>query len=131
MGEDLMYLIDTNILIYHINKNIPKNSRSKLRQIFKNHFNISVITKMEFLGFKSHTEKSFKKSSKFLEHADVIGLDDEIVENVISLKRNKIMKLPDAIIAATAKNNNWTLVTRNERDFRSTGLNTYNPFSED
>jgi predicted nucleic acid-binding protein len=86
---------------------------------------------MEFLGFKSHTEKSFKKSSKFLEHADVIGLDDEIVENVISLKRNKIMKLPDAIIAATAKNNNWTLVTRNERDFRSTGLNTYNPFSED
>ncbi len=125
-----MYLIDTNILVYHINKNIPQNTRLKLRQIFKNYFNISVLTKMEFLGFKKHTEKSFKKSTKFLENADIIGLDDEIVDIVISLKRNKKMKLPDAIIAATAKKNDLTLVTRNEKDFKGTGLNIYNPFSE-
>jgi predicted nucleic acid-binding protein len=70
-----MYLIDTNILIYHINEDIPQGSRSELKQIFKDHFNISVITKMEFLGFKKHTEKSFKESSKFLENADVISGD--------------------------------------------------------
>jgi len=125
-----MYLLDTNILIYHINKNIPENSRSKLRLIFQNHFNISVVSKMEFLGFKKHTGKSFKKSKKFLEHAEVIGLDDEVVDKVISLKRNKNMKLPDAIIAATALTNKWTLVTRNEKDFKNTGLDIYNPFSE-
>jgi predicted nucleic acid-binding protein len=125
-----MYLIDTNILIYHINKNIPRNSRSKLRQIFKNHFNISVITKMEFLGFKRHTEKSFKKSNKFLENAEIIGLDNEIVDIVISLRRKKNIKLPDAIIAATAKKNNLMLVTRNEVDFNDTELNIYNPFSQ-
>ena len=124
-----MYLIDTNILIYHINKNIPGNSRLRLRQIFQHYFNISVITKMEFLGFKRHTEKSFRKSSKFLEHASIIDLDDEIVDIVISLKRNKSMKLPDAIIAATAIRKRWTLVTRNESDFRNINLDIYNPFS--
>ena len=85
---------------------------------------------MEFLGFKKHTEKSFQKSSKFLEHAEIIGIDDEIVENVIALRRKKKMKLPDAIIAATAMKNNWTLITRNEDDFKDTGLIVYNPFSE-
>ena len=39
------------------------------------------------------------------------------------------MKLPDAIIAATALNNNWTLVTRNEKDFKNINLDIYNPFS--
>jgi predicted nucleic acid-binding protein len=123
-----MYLIDTNILIYHINEDIPPGSRSELKQIFKDHFNISVITKMEFLGFKKHTEKSFKESSKFLENADVIGLDDEIVDIVISLKREINIKLPDAIIAATAKKNQWTVVTRNDKDFEGTELKIYNPF---
>jgi len=101
----------------------------RLRQIFLNYFNISVITKMEFLGFKKHTERSFSKSSKFLEHASIIDLDDEIVDIVISLKRNKNMKLPDAIIAATAIKNSWILVTRNGSDFRNINLDIYNPFS--
>ena len=62
-----MFLIDTNVLIYHINKNIPEGSRQKLRQILQNHFNISIITKMEFLGFRKHTEKSYEQAKRFLE----------------------------------------------------------------
>jgi len=62
-----MYLIDSNILVYYMNKNIPVDEQRKLRQIFIDFFNISVITKMEFLGFKMHTEKSFKESIRFLE----------------------------------------------------------------
>jgi len=124
-----VYLIDTNILIYHINNDIPEDSRSTLRRILIEQFNISIITKMEFLGFKKHTERSFKKSKEFLDNAEIIGLDDEIVELVISLNRNKQMKLPDAIIAATAKVNNWKLVTRNDKDFKGIGLEIYNPFS--
>ena len=124
-----MFLIDTNVLIYHINKNIPEGSRQKLRQIFQNHFNISIITKMEFLGFKKHTEKSYEQAKRFLEYAAIIDLDEEIVDTVISLKRKMSIKLPDAIIAATALRNNWTLVTRNDKDFQDTGLDLYNPFS--
>jgi predicted nucleic acid-binding protein len=125
-----MYLLDTNILIYHLNKSIPVQSIEKIRQILKNHFNISIISKMELLGFRRHSPQSYKKSESFLENAVIIGLDDEIVDTVIQLRRNKSIKLPDAIIAATAKVNQWTLVTRNENDFSGIELTILNPFAE-
>ena len=125
-----MYLLDTNILIYHLNKSIPVQSIEKIRQILKNHFNISIISKMELLGFRRHSPQSYKKSESFLENAVIIGLDDEIVDTVIQLRRNKRIKLPDAIIAATARVNQWTLVTRNENDFSGIELTILNPFAE-
>lgn len=84
---------------------------------------------MEFLGFKKHTESSFKESSQFISNAEISGIDDEIVDLVISLRRNWGMKLPDAIIAATAKKHKWTIVTRNEKDFKDNELEILNPFS--
>jgi len=125
-----MYLLDTNILIYHLNRSIPVQSIEKIRQILKNHFNISIISKMELLGFRRHSPQSYKKSESFLENAAIIGLDDEIVDTVIQLRRNKGIKLPDAIIAATARVNHWTLVTRNENDFSGIELTILNPFAE-
>ncbi len=124
-----MYLIDTNILIYHINESIPDQSKLKIRDIFLNNFNISVVTKMEFLGFKGHTDKSFEQSKSFMNHASVYPVDNHIVETVIDLKRNYSIKLPDAIIAATAMYYNLILVTRNDSDFKNLNLTLYNPFS--
>jgi predicted nucleic acid-binding protein len=66
-----------------------------------------------------------------LENAEIIGLDDEIVDTVIQLRRNKSIKLPDAIIAATAMVNQWTLVTRNENDFSGIELTILNPYAEE
>ena len=125
-----MYLLDTNILIYHLNKSIPAHSIEKIRQILKDHFNISIISKMELLGFRRHSPQSYKETESFLENAEIIGLDDEIVDTVIQLRRNKSIKLPDAIIAATARVYQWTLVTRNESDFSGIGLTILNPFAE-
>jgi predicted nucleic acid-binding protein len=125
-----MYLLDTNILIYHLNRSIPVQSIEEIRQILKNHFNISIISKMELLGFRRHSPQSYKESESFLENAEIIGLDDEIVDTVIQLRRNKSLKLPDAIIAATATVNQWTLVTRNENDFSGIELTILNPFAE-
>ena len=36
--------------------------------------------------------------------------------------------LPDAMIAATALNNRLTVMTRNEREFRNTGVSVLNPW---
>jgi len=126
----MIYLIDTNILIYHFNGNIPDKSASKINKIFKEDFNISVITKMEFLGFRKHTKESFKKAKKFLEYCNVIELDDDIVNLVIDIRRNYSVKLPDAIIAATAIFKNYTLVTRNTKDFEELEISIYNPFDD-
>jgi predicted nucleic acid-binding protein len=97
-----MYLVDTNIIIYHLSNSIPKPAHRKLREIFKRHFNISVITKMEVLGFRKHTDISFSTAQQFLGYAKVLELNEPIVETVIALRRAHKTKLPDAIIAATA-----------------------------
>ena len=124
-----MYLIDTNIIIYHLSNGIPKTAHRKMREIFKRHFNISVITKMEVLGFRKHTNTSFSTAQQFLGYAKVLELNEPIIETVIALRRVHKIKLPDAIIAATALRHDLILITRNTHDFDGIGIKTYNPFA--
>ncbi|WP_240922859.1 type II toxin-antitoxin system VapC family toxin [Thermococcus sp. Bubb.Bath] len=127
MGEG--FLIDTNILIYYLADAIPTEEIPKIEKILKESFNISIITKIEFLGWKGHTPEGFEKSKEFISFAHVIPLTDDIAELAIELRRRKSIKLPDAVIAATALKYGYTLVTRNVRDFEGIGgLRIYNPF---
>ena len=126
-----MYLIDTNILIYHFNDDIPEESIQKMDTIFKAHFNISIISKMEFLGFRKHTSNSFIKAKKFIKKSRSFSINDDIVDSVIDIRRENKIKLPDAIIASTALEEELTLVTRNVCDFEDIEeLEIYNPFEE-
>ncbi|NJF26064.1 type II toxin-antitoxin system VapC family toxin [Thermococcus sp. Bubb.Bath] len=122
-------MIDTNILIYYLADAIPTEEIPKIEKILKESFNISIITKIEFLGWKGHTPEGFEKSKEFISFAHVIPLTDDIAELAIELRRRKSIKLPDAVIAATALKYGYTLVTRNVRDFEGIGgLRIYNPF---
>jgi predicted nucleic acid-binding protein len=60
-----------------------------------------------------------------------LPMTDLVVEKTISLKRTLKIKLPDAVIAATAIVNNLTLISRNDEDFRKiSGLKYLNPFTD-
>ncbi len=123
------YLIDTNILIYYFANQIPKKEISKIEVIFEGSFNVSIITKIEFLGWNKHTENGFLKSKEFINNANVFNINDEISDSTIEIRRETNVKLPDAIISATALYNNLILITRNEKDFeRVKNLEIYNPF---
>ncbi|WP_048150090.1 type II toxin-antitoxin system VapC family toxin [Thermococcus sp. AM4] len=129
MGEG--FLIDTNILIYYLADAIPEEELSKVEEILRKSFNISIITKIEFLGWKGHTPEGFEKSKEFISFANIIPLTDEIADVAIELRRKVSIKLPDAVIAATALVHNLTLVTRNVKDFEKIeGLRIYNPFEK-
>jgi len=52
----------------------------------------------------------------------VYYLDDDIAEETIVIRQKYKIKMPDAVIAATALINNLTLVTANSRDFENTGV---------
>lgn len=125
-----MYLVDTNILIYHFSDSIPEPGKQRLEQIFVEQFNISIITKMEFLGFRQHTDESYRKAVQFLAYSNCISIDELIVDKVVELRRKHSVKLPDAIIAATALVRNLCLVTRNAGDFNGMGVPVYNPFEK-
>lgn len=64
------YLVDTNILIYHI-----KGSQTTADFLggltVKQSFNISILTKIEFLGWNKHTPEGFEKCKHLIEAANV------------------------------------------------------------
>jgi predicted nucleic acid-binding protein len=123
------YLIDTNILIYYFNDTLPNDSISLIDNLFDTSFNISVITKIEFLGWSGYRGQTFKKAMQILDYAQIYNLNDEIVDKTIGLKRKTKIKTPDAIIAATCLVYKFGLITRNSSDFIGINrLNILNPF---
>jgi len=124
------FLIDTNILIYYLDGKMPPDVRDFTAQVLATSFVISVITKIEFLGWPRFSDGDHVSARKFLEEAEVLSLTADIVEETIRLKRSESIKLPDAVIAATCLLQNFTLLTRNQSDFQSiTDLKVHNPFS--
>lgn len=54
---------------------------------------------------------------KFIDAANIYYVDNQIVEKTISIRKTKKIKLPDALLAATAIIYGFTLLTRNVDDF--------------
>ena len=129
MGKDMKYLLDTNILIYYIANKIPQKELSTIEKILEEDFNISIITKIEFLGWKYYDYETFLNAKEFINLANIIPLNNEIAEIAIKLRRKYNLKLGDAVIAATSLFHDLTLVTRNEKDFKKVKeIKIYNPF---
>lgn len=124
MGQQ--YLIDSNAVIDYLSGKIPEKGMAFMNQVINNIPNISVITKIEVLGYRT-TPEAYKLLSGFVEDSVVIGLSDEIVERTIEIRKNKKIKTPDALIAATAIVNQFMLISRNTKDFdKMEGLEVIN-----
>jgi predicted nucleic acid-binding protein len=111
------YLIDTNVIIDYMSERLPLRSLNALDKIFNGSFSISVINKIEILGFKHLAIAEEKQIHNLLDNSNIIFLHDGIVEETISLRKKYLIKLPDAIIAASVIFTNSTLLTRNFEDF--------------
>lgn len=112
------YLVDTNILIYHTQGH-PETVDFIRNLIGQQTFNISILTKIEFLGWNRHTPEGFEKCKQLIASANVYPMDDDIADKAVELRREMNIKLADAIIAATALINDLKTVTRNVNDFKS------------
>ena len=118
------YLIDTNVVLDFMGDKLPNDARIAIAQIIDNEINLSVINKIELLGFS----KIEQDLVDFVSCSNIIPMSDDIVEKTIEVRRTYKIKLPDAVIAATAIISNFTLVTSNIKDFKNiSDLEVLNP----
>jgi predicted nucleic acid-binding protein len=123
-----MYLLDTNTVIDFCNSKLPLNAKNFLIGIEPI---ISVISNIEMFASSKIPEHEVKKLQEFIEMATIYDkIDFEIVAKSIEIRQKYKIKLPDAIIAATAIVNHLTLITRNISDFNDIeGLEIINPYN--
>jgi len=104
-------LFDTNVLIDYL-KGVPE---AQVEWELYEQKSISIITWMEvMIGAKSSVVTATRD---FLESMRLIPLDEEVAERAVTLRQQYRIKLPDAIIWASAETRSVLLVTRNTKDF--------------
>lgn len=115
------YLLDTNIIIYYFNGITEEES---ITEILQSSFNISIITKIEFLSWQklNSDEELNDKALDFISNATVFDLDDIIADKTIENRQKYRIKTPDAIIGATAMIHGFEIVTNNVDDFKKLNL---------
>lgn len=125
------YLLDTNTVIYILNGFLPEKSSDFIKKALNEQGGrVSVITKIELLGWPDGTAKQWNEASSFIQDSEVLPLTEAIVDKTIQIKQQMKIKLPDAVIAATAIVYGFTLLSRNDEDFRKIPeLQYLNPFN--
>jgi len=111
VGRPLMLLLDTNILI-----DVLRGEEPALRWLEEqSQVAISVITWIEVLVGCPDGEAG--RVEAWLESFPRLPLDQAIARETVQLRQRHGLKVPDAIILATARCHGLTLATRSSRDF--------------
>lgn len=126
----LKYVLDTNTCLYFLNQTLTEEGFVLVGSaIDHGEAALSVITQMELLGFSFRSIEEERITEQFVADLHTLPLSDRIVRQTIAIRKSRKIKLPDAIIAATALAHDCALVTRNVSDFSAIeGLNVINPF---
>jgi len=123
-GSVNKFLIDTNIIIYSL------QGKLDLSDLFKTEDDlyISSITYIEALGYHFQNQSDENEMVEICDMFERLFLTEKVEKQTILIRKTNKIKLPDAIIAATAMVHYLTLVTCNNDDFKNIqGLKMINP----
>jgi predicted nucleic acid-binding protein len=104
--------VDTNILLYFL-----KGEPEVVKVISDKELVVSVITEIELLSFPNLTPENEQQIKELLDNCSIQELHQEIKELSIDIRKKYKVKLPDAIIAASAFFKKIPLLT-SDKDFR-------------
>jgi predicted nucleic acid-binding protein len=107
-GMGITYILDTNAVIY-----LQKGMLAA--PLPQGAYGISIITEIELRGFQGLTDPQRGWLKAFLDSVYIIGLTEDIKERAIELRQCYRIKLPDAIIAATAIEEAAVLLTNDQQ----------------
>jgi predicted nucleic acid-binding protein len=123
------YLLDSNVIIGYLAAKIPQVNMKIVSEMIDQIPNISVISQIEMLRFNDTPENEVILEN-FINASIIYPLSNSVVKRTIELCKHSKIKLPDAIIAATAITEGFTLVTRNTSDFNKiSNLELFDPFT--
>ncbi len=108
-----MYILDSNILIGHLNGNNSIKDWIK-EKVTTDSLCISTISKIELLSFPGLEGNDLYEAEKFVSLFQEIGIWGSVASLSADLKRNSNFSLADAIILATAISRRMTLVTNDK-----------------
>jgi predicted nucleic acid-binding protein len=104
------FLADTNAIIYIL------EGKDFMLPFLEDITSISIISEIELRGFFQISDSDEERIISFLEDLEICPISYSIKELAIELKQNYKIKLPDAVIAATAIKKNLILLSA-DKDF--------------
>nr|WP_294946571.1 type II toxin-antitoxin system VapC family toxin [uncultured Mucilaginibacter sp.] len=90
-------LVDTNIILHLFDGSEELANFLQGKDIY-----VSFITELELLGYKSITQKEEEQIVELLDDCSIISMSSLVKEKYIEIKRKYNLKLPDAVIIASA-----------------------------
>lgn len=105
------YLLDTNFILGILKSDPLVLVELSSRPLHVGECAYSAITRMELLGFHGITRKEESLIRQKLDRLTYLPLTGNIENIVIDLRQTRKIKLPDAIIAATALSSGIELLT--------------------
>jgi hypothetical protein len=119
------YLVDTNTVVDYLENKLPEKSIELIDNIT---VQLSVISRIELLVWQNISDDQIKVLNDFINASIIFNLNESVILKSIEIRKQHRLKLPDAIIAATAIVNDLTLITRNTKDFQKVdSLKSINP----
>jgi predicted nucleic acid-binding protein len=112
--ESMRAVFDTNILIDFL-RGVPESETELGR--YRERL-VSIVTWMEVLA-GAHNAEEEDVIELFLRDFTVVSVTRPVARDAIAIRRATRLRLPDAIVWATARSESALLVTRNTKDFPS------------
>ena len=114
--DDMRYTLDTNVVLYLLGGRL-------ISALPIGDFYISVISEMELLSYSAITDEEASRVRDFLAKVTVVSLSEEVKNEAIALRKKYRLKLPDAIVCATALAVNARLLSNDAQLRRITEIN--------
>jgi predicted nucleic acid-binding protein len=114
---ETLIVLDTNIVLYFLGGRLANPLPS-------GKYFVSVITEIELLSYPGLSSSEEVQISNFLKSVTIFGLESYIKKLAITLSKQYKLKIPDAIIAATAQFLNATLFTNDIKLNNLQNINT-------
>ena len=111
----IRFLLDTKVVIGLLKAYEPAIKLVEAAGFVLEESAVSQITRMELLGHPKITQDDERLIQLFLSECQVLLLNERIEVKATHLRRSGLLKLPDAIVAATAIINDLRLLTLDKK----------------